>query len=39
MGRYLLTTSDDSLSAEDVALRYEQLMEVERAFGTLKTTL
>jgi len=38
-GKYLLTTSDDSLSAEDVALGYKQLMEVERAFRTLKTTL
>jgi transposase len=38
-GKYLLCTSDDSLSAEDVALGYKQLMEVERAFRTLKTTL
>lgn len=38
-GKYLLSTSDDSLSAEDVALGYKQLMEVERAFRTLKTTL
>lgn len=38
-GKYLLTTSDDSLTAEDVALGYKQLMEVERAFRTLKTTL
>jgi len=38
-GKYLLTTSDDSLSAEDVALGYKQLMEVERAFRTLKRTL
>ena len=38
-GKYLLSTSDMSLSAEDVALGYKQLMEVERAFRTLKTTL
>ncbi|MGB9715846.1 MAG: IS1634 family transposase [Thermodesulfovibrionales bacterium] len=38
-GKYLLSTSDDSLTAEDVALGYKQLMEVERAFRTLKTTL
>src|SRR4030042_3996678 len=38
-GKYLLSTSDDTLSAEDVALGYKQLMEVERGFGTLKTTL
>jgi transposase len=35
----LLSTSDKSLSAEDVALGYKQLMEVERAFRTLKSTL
>jgi transposase len=38
-GKYLLSTSDKSLSAKDVALGYKQLMEVERAFRTLKTTL
>jgi len=38
-GKYLLRTSDDTLKAEDVALGYKQLMEVERAFRTLKTTL
>jgi transposase len=38
-GKYLLSTSDDTISAEDVALGYKQLMEVERAFRTLKTTL
>jgi hypothetical protein len=38
-GKYLLSTSDDSLSAEDVALGYKQLLEVERAFRTLKSTL
>lgn len=38
-GKYLLSTSDMSLSAEDIALGYKQLMEVERAFRTLKTTI
>ncbi len=38
-GKYLLSTSDMSLSAEDIALGYKQLMEVERAFRTLKSTL
>jgi len=38
-GKYFLSTSDMSLSAEDVALGYKQLMEVERAFRTLKSTL
>ena len=37
-GKYIISTSDDTLSAEDVALGYKQLMEVERAFRTLKTT-
>lgn len=38
-GKYLIRTSDDTLSVEDIALGYKQLMEVERAFRTLKTTL
>ena len=38
-GKFLVSTSDDSLSPEDVALGYKQLLEVERAFRTLKTTL
>lgn len=38
-GKYLLSTSDLSLSAEDVALGYKQLLEVEAAFRTLKSTL
>ncbi|OPY08093.1 MAG: Transposase DDE domain protein [Syntrophaceae bacterium PtaB.Bin095] len=38
-GKYILSTSDDTLSPEDIALGYRQLMEVERAFRTLKTTL
>jgi len=38
-GKYLLSTSDKNLSAEDIALGYKQLLEVERAFRTLKSTL
>jgi transposase len=38
-GKYLLSTSADSLTAEDIALGYKQLYEVERAFRTLKSTL
>ncbi len=38
-GKYLLSTSDKSLSAEDIALGYKQLMEVDRAFRTLKSIL
>ena len=38
-GKYLLSTTDPSLSSEDVALGYKQLIDVERAFRTLKHTL
>ena len=38
-GKYILSTSDDTLTPEDVASGYKQLLEVERAFRTLKTTL
>jgi transposase len=38
-GKYLLSTSDLHLSAEDIALGYKQLLEVENAFRTLKSTL
>ena len=38
-GKYLLRTSDDTLSAEDVALGYKQLLKVEAAFRTLKQSL
>jgi DDE family transposase len=38
-GKYLLTTSDPSLSAEDVALGYKQLLEAERSFKDLKGIL
>jgi transposase len=38
-GKYLISTTDPSLSAADVALGYKQLLDVERAFRTLKSTL
>jgi transposase len=38
-GKYLLRTSDATLSAEDVALGYRQLWQVERAWRDMKTTL
>lgn len=38
-GKSLLSSSDDTLTAEEIALGYKQLYEVERAFRTLKTTL
>jgi len=38
-GKYLLSTTDPSLSAEDIALGYKQLIDVERAFRTLKSDL
>jgi transposase len=38
-GKYLLSTSDQHLSSEDIALGYKQLLEVERSFRTLKGTL
>ena len=38
-GKYIISTSDDTLTPEDIALGYKQLLEVERAFRTLKTTL
>jgi hypothetical protein len=38
-GKYLIRTSDDTLSPEDVALGYKQLAEVEDAFRSLKHTL
>jgi hypothetical protein len=38
-GKYLISTTDPTLSAEDVALGYKQLLEVERAFRTMKSTL
>ncbi|BBW98453.1 IS1634 family transposase [Geobacillus subterraneus] len=38
-GNYLIRTSDDTLSAEDVAIGYKQLVDIEQAFRTLKSTL
>ena len=38
-GKYLVITSDETLSTEDVALSYKQLAEVERAWRSLKTHL
>lgn len=38
-GKYLLTTSDPHLSAEDVALGYKNLLEAERGFRDLKSVL
>ncbi|MGH2872257.1 MAG: IS1634 family transposase [Solirubrobacteraceae bacterium] len=38
-GKYLITTSDDTLSAEDVALGYKNLLEAERGFRDLKGTI
>ena len=38
-GKFLLRTSDPSLSAAEVALGYKQLLEVERAWRDMKTTL
>ncbi|HZG84161.1 MAG TPA: IS1634 family transposase [Paenibacillus sp.] len=38
-GKYLIQTSDDTLSSEDVALGYKQLLKVEAAFRTLKQSL
>ena len=38
-GKYLLSTSDPDLSAEDTALGYKNLLEAERGFRDLKSTL
>lgn len=38
-GKYLLATSDPDLSAENVALGYKNLLEAERSFRTMKSTL
>jgi len=38
-GKYLLSTSDPDLSAQDVALGYKNLLEAERGFRDLKSTL
>jgi transposase len=38
-GKYLLSTSDPDLGAEDIALGYKNLLEAERGFRDLKSTL
>jgi transposase len=38
-GKYLISTSDDHLSAEDVAIGYKQLHEIERVNRDLKHTV
>ena len=38
-GKYLISTSDDTLTPEDVALGYKNLLEAERGFKDLKSTL
>ncbi|WP_214369690.1 hypothetical protein [Pseudonocardia sp. H11422] len=38
-GKYLLSTSDPDLSAEDVALGYKNLLETEHGFRDLKSTI
>jgi hypothetical protein len=38
-GKFLLRTSDPTLTAEDIALGYKQLLEIERAWRDMKTTL
>jgi hypothetical protein len=38
-GKFLLRTSDPTLSAADVATGYKQLLEVERGWRDMKTTL
>ena len=38
-GKFLLRTSDPTLTAEDIALGYKQLLEVERGWRDIKSTL
>ena len=38
-GKYLLRTSDPKMTAEDIALGYKQLLEVERAWRDLKQVI
>lgn len=38
-GKYLITTSDPHISAEDTALGYKNLLEAERGFRDLKSSL
>jgi hypothetical protein len=37
-GKYLISTSDDTLTPEDIALGYKNLLEAERGFKDLKGT-
>jgi transposase len=38
-GKFLLRTSDPTLTAQDIALGYKQLLEIERAWRDMKSTL
>jgi transposase len=38
-GKWVITTNDDTLSGEDLALGYKQLMRVEECWRTMKTGL
>jgi transposase len=38
-GKFLLRTSDPTLAVEDIALGYKQLLEIERAWRDMKSTL
>jgi hypothetical protein len=38
-GKFLLRTSDPTLTAEDIALGYRQLLQIERGWRDMKTTL
>jgi transposase len=38
-GKFLLKTSDDTLSLHDIVLGYKQLYDIQRGFRTLKTDL
>ena len=38
-GKFLLRSSDPTLSAEDIALGYKQLLQVERGWRDMKTTI
>jgi hypothetical protein len=38
-GKFLLRTSDPTLTAEDIAIGYKQLLVIERAWREMKTTL
>ena len=38
-GKYLLRTGDPTLTPEDIALAYKQLLQVERGWRDMKTTL